>query len=132
MSHTVKIAAMFKTQNFQSFKRAIEKFGWKLVENTTMNTYSSDPNRNTIYPIVAKNPNHGYDIGIKLNEQTEEIEVYGDFFGGSVASTLGNGLDNLKQEYTCCVAEDYFTFHGYAATREVMEDGKIAVVGEKC
>ena len=132
MSHTVKIAAQFKTENLESFKRAIEHFGWKLVENTRIRTYSSDSARNTVYPMIAQNPNHGYDLGIQFNEATGELEVYGDFFDGSVARTLGRGIDKLKQEYTCCVAEDYFAFHGYTATREVMEDGKIAVVGELC
>jgi hypothetical protein len=130
MSHTVKIQAQFKTEQFSSFKRACEHFGWKIVENSKIRTYRNDPSRNTVYPMIALNPNHGYDLGIQFNEKTGELEVLGDFFDGSVAQTLGRDLDKLKQEYAACVAEDYFTIMGWSATREITEDGKIVVNGE--
>lgn len=131
MSHTVKIQAKFRVEHMNSFKRAMEHFGWKIAENSKIRTYASDPARDTIYPAIAVNPQQGFDLGIQFNEETGEIEVLGDFYGGSVAKTLGTNIDKLKQEYACCVAEDHFALMGWSATREVTADDKIVVNGEE-
>ena len=124
MSHTVKIAAQFKTEHLNSFKRALETFGWKLDENAKMRTYGG--NSSTSYSTVAVNPNNGYDIGIQFNEKTGEMECMGDFYDGSIAKTLGNNLDKLKQEYSCCLAEDVMAYEGFTSTRSaVNEEGTV-------
>ena len=131
MSHTVKIQAQFKTEHLSAFKHALDHFGWKIKENAKTRTYPGDEGGRTVYPMVGVNPNDGYDIGIKFNEKTGELEVMGDFFGGSISTTLGNNLDKLKQEYSCCVAEDYFSYMGWSATRQVNQDGTITLEGEQ-
>jgi hypothetical protein len=130
MSHTVKISAQFRSEQFQAFKRAIEKFGWKLIENSKIRTYRNDPARDTIYPMIAQNPNSGFDLGLRFNEATGELEVLGDFYDGSVAQTLGRDLDKLKQEYSCQVIEDHFTMQGYVVNREVNAEGLVTVTVE--
>ena len=119
MSHTVKIDTKF-TQ-FDDLKTAFEHFGWTIKEKSKARTYPSDPAQNTVYDFVAVNPNNGYDLGITLNG--EEIGIFGDFYGGSVASTLGNGLDKLKQEYAYRVIESHFAYNGASVTRAENEDG---------
>jgi hypothetical protein len=130
MSHTVKITAQFKTEHLSSFRRALEKFGWKLVEDSKIRTYYNDPSRDKVYKMIAQNPNHGYDLGIQFNAETGELEVMGDFYDGSISKTLGTNLEQLKQEYGCCVLEDEFAFNGYVSTREIEQDGTISVYGE--
>ena len=131
MSHTVKIKAQFKTQNLESFKRAIEHFGWKLVENSKIRTYRGDPGRETIYPMIGLNPENGFDVGIQFNQETGELEVLGDFYDGSISKTLGKDLDKLKQEYACCVAEDQLAYMGYSAMRQAEQDGTISIYAEE-
>ena len=131
MSHTVKIQAKFRTECLDSFKRALANFGWQTKENSTARTYPGDPAQHTKYSLVAVNPENGYDLGVQLNEKTGELEVLGDFYGGSIAKTLGQNLDKLKQEYSCCVIEDRFAYEGVATTRQVEETGEISIFGEK-
>jgi hypothetical protein len=127
MSHTVKINSSFKTEHTNALKRALENFGWSLKENSKINTYPSDPGRNKVYPMIMQNPK-GYDIGLLFNEQTGEIELYGDFFDGSIQKSLGNNIDKLKQEYSCCVAEDQLAYMGYSTSRAVnQETGEVTV-----
>jgi hypothetical protein len=113
-----------------SFQRALTHFGWKIENDSKINTYPSDPARNEVYPMVAKNPNNGYDIGMKLNETTGEIELYGDFYDGSISKTLGSNCEALKQEYGCCVIEDKLAYEGYVATRHVQENGIVDIYAE--
>ncbi len=132
MSHTVKIQAKFKIEHMSAFKRALEHFGWKTVENSKARTYPGDQAGHTTYPMVAVNPNSGYDIGVQFNEKTGELEAMADFYDGSIARTLGTNIDALKQEYSCCVAEDHFAYMGWSASREVnQETGEITIVGEQ-
>lgn len=131
MSHTVKIKAQFKTEHLQSFMRALEHFGWKTQENSKIRTFGSDPARNKVYDLIAVNPNNGYDLGLVFNRQSGELEVMGDFFDGSIAKTLGNNLDNLKQEYSCCVIEDKLAFEGYVASRQINNDGTVDIIAEQ-
>ena len=132
MSHTVKIKAQFKIENLSSFRRALEHFGWKLKENSKARTYYSDPARDTIYDMVAVNPATGdaYDLGVKLNHETGEIEILGDFFGGSVSRTLGAELKHLKKEYSCCVIEDQLAYKGYTPIRQEQNNGEIDIIAE--
>jgi hypothetical protein len=131
MSHTVKIKAQFKNEHLQSFLRALEHFGWTTKENSKIRTYYSDSAANKVYDMIAVNPNTGYDLGLVFNKETGELEVMGDFFDGSVAKTLGNNLDKLKQEYSCCVIEDKLAFEGYAALRQVNTDGTVDIIAEQ-
>lgn len=130
MSHTVKIQTKFKNENFNAFKRAIEHFGWKLEENGKARTYYSDPAKNTIYPMVAKNPGKGeaYDMGIKI--EGDQIALYGDFFGGSIAQSLGQDLNELRKEYAFRVIEERLVNEGYTVERTVNQDGTLDVVAE--
>ena len=130
MSHTVKIKSQFKAEHMESFKRALAQFGWQTKENSTIRTYSSDQDRNVVYPMIAVNPNAGYDLGLKINELTGELEVMGDFYDGSIAKTLGSELNDLKKEYSCCVIEDKLAFEGYVATRTVNQDNTIDIMAE--
>lgn len=131
MSHTVKINTSFKTEHMQSFKRAVESFGWSLKDNSKINTYPSDPGRNKVYPMIMQNPG-GYDIGLLFNEQTGEIELYGDFFDGSIQKTLGSNIDKLKQEYSCAVIEDKLAYDGYTTTRsQNQETGEVEILAEQ-
>ena len=131
MSHTVKIQAKFRTECLSSFKRAMAVFGWSTKENSKIRTYPGDPDRTTEYPLIAVNPNAGYDLGVQFNEKTGELEVLGDFYDGSISKTLGTNLDKLKQEYSCCVIEDKFAYEGVSTTRQLEQDGSISIFGEK-
>ena len=130
MSHTVKIQTHFKTENLNSFRRALEHFGWKIVENAKIRTYSSDPARNTVYGMIAQNPGSGYDMGLKMNEETGELEVFCDYFDGSITKALGQNMQDLKQEYSCCVIEDKLAYDGYTAARHVDEKGVVDIYAE--
>jgi hypothetical protein len=133
MSHTVKINTQFKTEHMNAFKRALESFGWSLKENAKIRTYQSDEARNTTYPTIMVNPQTGYDIGLKTNEQTGEIELFGDFYDGSIARTLGSNVEKLKQEYSACVIEDKLAYEGYSVERQLnQETGMLDIVAEKC
>jgi hypothetical protein len=130
MSHTVKIQTQFKIEHINPFKRALDHFGWKIEENAKARTYPGDSARDTVYPMVAKNPINGYDLGIKFNEISGEIELYGDFYDGSIAKSLGAQCDHLKQEYSCCVIEDSVAYNGYTATRHTSQEGIVDIIAE--
>jgi hypothetical protein len=132
MSHSVKLDAKFKIDQKDSLRRAFENLGWSLKENSTARTYSYDEAKSTKYPLVAVNPqSNGYDLGLQFNDKTGEIEVIGDFYGGSVAASLGQNLDRLKQENQACVFEDHFAYFGYSTTRNVLENGEIEMLAEQ-
>ena len=129
MSHTVKITTKFKNENFNAFKHALEHFGWTLKENAKARTYPGDMAGNTVYPMVAVNPNTGYDLGIKIDEN--EIATFGDFYGGSIAQTLGQDLNELRKEYAFRVCEEKLVNEGYCVERTVNQDGTLEVTADK-
>lgn len=107
MSHTVKIAVQFKTTELSRLRTALEALGWSLQENATSRQYSGRVEGP--YAYVAKNPktdHNAYDIGI--NVRGENLELMSDFYGGSIESTLGSGLQRLKQEYAAAVIADEY------------------------
>lgn len=128
MSHSAKINTKFSDINLDSFLRALTNLGWRVVTSAKARTYPSDPTRDTVYPWVAVNPlPHGFDVGITVSNDTHEIEVSYDPYGGTVEQGLGLQLARLKTEYNCCVIEDVMGFQGYNATRELQEDGSVLV-----
>ena len=124
MSHTAKINTQFK--RFEPLKTALAQFGWTIKEKSKCRLYSSDPARNTVYDYVAVNPKNeynSYDVGIKVNKTTGELELYGDFYGGSVAATLGTNLDRLREEYAYRVMEEKYAYEGASVFRTQNQDG---------
>lgn len=131
MSHTVKIQTKFTQLN--PLKKAFEHFGWTITENAKARTYNGDPKKNDVYPFVAVNPSTNqdrlFDMGMKIAENGE-IEVYGDLWGGSIASTLGQNLDKLRGEYAYRVIEEKFAYEGASVFRTHNEDGSMDVTVE--
>jgi hypothetical protein len=101
MSHTVEIKT--ELTNLEATKNAFNKLNWKVVENQKKNTYSSDPDRNTLYDNVAKNPSGGYDVGITTKGGT--ISFHCDFHDGGIVRGLGKDFSLLKTQYTLSVLE---------------------------
>lgn len=105
MSHTVKIAVQFKTSEFSQLTTAFKALHWGVIANGTARQYSGTKS----YPFVAVNPDktqQGYDIGIVKGEK--EVNLFSDFYGGSVECTLGRDLNKLKQEFAAAVIENEF------------------------
>jgi hypothetical protein len=127
MSHTVRIETKFN--QFDSLKAAFAKLGWTIKENSTARTYASDPARSTKYQYVAVNPKNGYDLGLKV-KQDGEVEVYGDFFDGSIQQQLGQQLCELKKQYGIQVIEDKYLYEGYTVNYENLKNGCLEVVVE--
>ncbi|NBQ70328.1 MAG: hypothetical protein EBU46_16440 [Nitrosomonadaceae bacterium] len=125
MSHTVKIKTQFK--QIGPLKDAFRAMGWTIKEKSKIRTYPGDPKSNEVYDFVAVNPDknasYAYDVGI--NESGEELSVHCDFFGGSIAKTLGSDLIKLKDEYACQVIEQKYAYEGAAVFRTTNSDGTI-------
>lgn len=119
MSHTVKVKTEFK--KFDTLVKAFNKLNWTIKENSKARTYPSDPAKNTIYKYVAVNPQvNGYDVGI--NVDGENIDLMCDFFGGSVAATLGTQFATLKKEYVLEVTRENFE---EVTILEMLADGSL-------
>lgn len=106
MSHTVKIEVKFKTSELPQLEKAFKKLGWKIQQNTKARTYQGTTNS---WNTVAVNPGtaaQDYDIGIVPNKG--EVELFTDFYGGSVERTLGSKIGKLKQEFAAAVIEDEY------------------------
>lgn len=130
MSHTVKIQTKFTQLN--PLKKAFEHFGWDLVEKAKARVYPNDPKQNDIYDFVAKNPQTGsssYDVGIQVGPNGE-VEVHCDFYGGSIAQTLGTNLDKLRGEYAYRVIEEKYAYEGASVFRTENQDGSMDVIVE--
>lgn len=128
MSHTVKIKTLFK--DFSVFKKALSKFGWTIKEKSKIRTYPSDANRNDIYDYVAVNPKStGYDIGIKIKPDGE-LELFCDYYDGSIQASLGNDLNQLRQEYSTQLAVDELTFNGYVVQTTTDSKGNVIIEAE--
>lgn len=103
MSHSVPIKTMFKSQ--KSLFAALIELGWMIRENAKCRTYPNDPARNTVHQYVAVNPMiNGYDVG--FNVKPEEIVATCDFYGGSIAKSLGDAFCQLKKKYVAEVARE--------------------------
>jgi hypothetical protein len=129
MSHTAKITTKFA--RLEPLKSALAVFGWTLVEKAKSRTYSSDEARNKVYDYVAINPATGhnaFDIGIMVKDK--ELELNGDFFGGSLAQTLGTNLDRLREEYAYRTIEQEYTNLGASVMRNRLENGDQIVEAE--
>lgn len=120
MSHTVQIKTEFK--NRTALEAALTKLGWKLKENTKLRTYPYDPDRDKVYALAAINPmSNGYDVGLKIAE-TGEIDLLCDFYGGSIAKSLGTDFAILKKEYVIKVVEQEYED---VQILEMLADGSI-------
>jgi len=125
MSHTVKINVEFK--ELQCLKNAFLNLGWRIAENTRIRAYSQSQSRE--FPVVAINPaQYGYDVGIEQNNG--KYDIFTDFFGGSVESTLGTGMSKLKQQYSLEMLQQELGSQGYMLTSLPQEDGSILVEAE--
>lgn len=126
MSHTVKIKTQFK--EFSILQRTLEEMGWTIESNSAARAYSGDPNRDRVFPFVAVNPDttqNSYDIGIVPTQN--ELEVYGDFYGGSLAKHFGIGLAKLKTAYALNVIKDEYEQYGYTVDCSKNENGSLIV-----
>lgn len=125
MSHSVPIKTEFR--NLGALKRAFENLGWSIVENSKLNTYYSDPARNKIFKLVAKNVfTNGYDVGIVTDEETITLEC--DFFKpGKITESLGNDFSELKKKYVNAVTEENFC---NVMIEESFEDGSYILVAD--
>lgn len=111
MSHTEDIKTQFYTSEFKNLTKAFEKLGWKIVQNQGVRSYHGQEKRTFDY--VALNPKSGsdaYDVGI--SNGNDVFSLHTDYFGGSVASTLGENMSKLKQEYAYALAEDEYAWSG--------------------
>ena len=127
MSHTVKIETVFSDLNI--LKSALESKGWSLVQKQLLRSYHQHDQRP--YSFVAVNPDQGqyaYDIGIEV--KGEKLELFGDFFGGSLMQTLGENLSELKKEYAYKTIEDEFAVQGYFVSKTVNANGTWTVEAE--
>lgn len=108
MSHTVQIQTEFK--NWEILQKTLEQLGWTIKQNTKLNTYPSDPQRDKIYKYAAINPQRGgYDVGIDFNEETGEVtQLHYDPFGGSIERSLGVKFATLKKEYVINVTKEHY------------------------
>lgn len=122
MSHTVKIQVQFKTAELQQLKKAFTNLGWNVRDNAEAREYSTTAR----YPFVAVNPatdRLAFDIGFKPNG--ENLDLFSDFYGGSIEAQLGKEMCRLKQEFAACVIEDEFPNSNI--TREQDEKGNLVL-----
>lgn len=106
MSHIAEIQTQFI--NWDAFVKALNLKGWTIKENSKIRTYPSDPKGNKVYPWIAVNPMaSGYDIGI-TKEADGQIKLHLDFFGGSIANSLGQQLCKLKTDYIVEVTKQMY------------------------
>jgi len=120
MSHTVKVKVEFKVTELPQLSTALKALGWHLVENAEARQY----NGRKTYRWVAINPDKstsGYDVGI--SQKGEQLELYTDFYNGSVERTLGAHLCKLKQEFAVAVVEDEFPNANIIRTNQ--KDGNV-------
>jgi hypothetical protein len=98
MSHSVTMD-LEGFSNMESLKKAFVELGWKIQENSTSRTYYNDPAKDTIYPVVAVNPDTAYDIGLRM--QGDKVEMVSDETMGkhSFQKTLGESYGLLKMAY---------------------------------
>jgi hypothetical protein len=124
MSHSAKIQT--KITQLEPLKRALEHFGWRVIENAKARTYEYDPKKNQVYDFVAVNPeqatNMTFDLGI-MREENGELSVSCDMWGGSIARSLGQNLETLKGEYAYRVIEQKYAIEGASVFRTIKEDG---------
>jgi hypothetical protein len=125
MSHTADIETQFKISEFNILKKAFEKLGWKIVENQGVRSYYGQEKRTFQY--VAVNPSldeNAYDVGISAGK--DNFSLHTDYYGGSVAKTLGAEMGLLKQEYAFAIAEDEYAWTGQV-DRTMDSNGDILV-----
>lgn len=127
MSHTTKInIENFLMSEFEALKLAFNDLGWRIEENGKSREYGG---KKVDYPWVAINPASGdnvYDVGIRAvtdaKSGEEKLELLTDFYGGSVASILGENFGVLRQHYCLEVIKQQFP---YAYSTHTLENGDI-------
>lgn len=127
MSHTVKIEVKYKVAELPILFKAFTNLGWTVVHEAQAREYGG---RRKSYAHVAVNPgteSTSYDIG--MTEVAGNVELYSDFYGGSIVSSLGADLRKLKQEFAACVVED--EFQNATVTRTVGADGNLLIEVEQ-
>jgi len=124
MSHSVPIKTEFR--NLGALKRAFESLGWHIVENSKLNTYYSDPAKDKVYGLLARNPlPQGYDVGI-IPDETITLEC--DFFRpGKIEQTLGQQFTELKKRYVNAVTEENFA---NVMVEQTFEDGSYILIAD--
>ena len=122
MSHTVKILTQFTSA--ERLKEAFKALGWTIGEKTKIRTYPHDPVGQRVFDWAGVNPRvDGYGVGIEMAEG--RCETFCDFYGGSVAASLGTDLCRLRTEYTAKVAEHEFAMMGAECTRTTESNGDV-------
>ena len=123
MSHSAKIQTKFL--NLNALTKAFETYGWKIIQKAKARLYAYDPKRDDVYDYVAVNPQkegQAFDLGINVKENGE-LDVYGDFWGGSIEASLGSNLGKLRGEYAYRVMEEKFAFEGATVFCTQNQDG---------
>lgn len=108
MSHTVMIRGAWKASELPQLKEAFKTLGWKIVGNSTIRNFEGHKRE---FPLVALNPETGaqaYDVGIQMKVEEDRLTLHSDFYGGSIARTLGNDFVLLKQEYANAIIHSEF------------------------
>lgn len=105
MSHTVKIEVKYKVTELPQLRKAFSVLGWTTADNASARQYAGRQN----YDVVAVNPDTtrlGFDIG--MTRQGENLDMFSDFYGGSIENSLGTDCSKLKQEFAAAVIADEF------------------------
>lgn len=128
MSHTSKIEIQIKAEHISTLLRAFKTLGWENTENATMRTYKGRSSER--YQYVAINPDkvqQAYDVGMTINGGTNDIEFFTDYYGGSVAHTLGEDMCNLRQEFVAQTALESLP-NVISSSRKVLANGELELV----
>jgi hypothetical protein len=116
MSHVSVVACEIK--DLDELRAAAEKFGAELLYGkTTFKGYGSEKSP-CLHAI--KVPGTTYEVGLrrKTAEDPDTYELACDFFDGKIAAAFGDGMVNLRNEYTALVAEKALRRRGYRVARE--------------
>jgi hypothetical protein len=125
MSHSVPIRTEFR--NLGALKKAFENLGWSIAENSKLNTYYSDPAREKVFKLLARNTfANGYDVGIVVGDDGIILEC--DFFRpGRIIESLGTEFSELKKKYVNAVTEENFC---NVMIEQTFEDGSYILVAD--
>ena len=126
MSHQVTIQTKISDQ--RALALACEELGLTLAENAQQRTYSGSVQQ----PLVIKCPKANYDIAAtKAADGTFQLST--DWWGGSVAQSVGANYSKLSQIYGVHKATLEAKKKGYFVTRTTNPQGqpRLVITGVK-